>query len=214
MKDRGFAAVGIAAFVLVMGGTAIAAVGGNTHMITAGSSTAAIAKAVGSTAPTATWIGAYLELIGLAATLVFGLWLCARLGSGIWTTIGQSAATANAALGFVSLAVMDTVSYRAGHGIGIQTAKSLVTLEEAAFVGSWFLVALFLLAAGVLALGSGYRRLGWTALAIVAYTLVVTPISFDGAGQFSQMFAALWTLGASIVFLRRAPRGVAVPVPA
>jgi hypothetical protein len=214
MKEKGFAATGIAAVVLVMGGTAIAMAGGDTHTITVGSSTADIAKAVGATAPAATWVGAYLELLGLAATLVFALWLCTRLGSGIWTTIGQAAATANAAVGFVSLAIMDTVSYRAGHGLGLATAKTLVTLEEASFVASWFLVALFLLAAGRLALGSGYRKLAWSAFAIVAYTLVLTPVSFDGAGQFSQMFVAVWTLAASILFLRRSPRPVAVPVPA
>jgi hypothetical protein len=39
----------------------------------------------------------------------------------------------------------------------------------------------------------------------VAYTLVITPLSVDNFGQFSQMFWLLWMVGASIA-LARAPR--------
>ena len=48
------------------------------------------------------------------------------------------------------------LAYRAGHGIGVQLASTLVTVNEALYVGTWFLIAFFLLAAGALAVsGAG-----------------------------------------------------------
>ena len=69
---------------------------------------------------------------------------------------------------------MDAIAYRAGHGMGVQLGTTLVTLNEALFVGTWFLSAFFLLAAGPLALQAGRRALGWSAVGVAAITLVLT----------------------------------------
>ena len=77
--------------------------------------------------------------------------------------------------------------------------------NEAAYVCSWFVVAGFLAGVGVLALRSGRRIVGWSALGIVGYTLVLTPVSVDNAGQFSQLLWLVWGVGTSIA-LARPPR--------
>ena len=41
------------------------------------------------------------------------------------------------------------------------------------------------------------------ALAIVAYTLVLTPLSVDNAGQFSQLLYLLWVVATSNALARR-----------
>jgi hypothetical protein len=127
-------------------------------------------------------------------------------------SIVRLAAAAGAGGGLGSLALMNVISYRAGHGMGLDAAKTLVTASEAIYVGTWFLTATLLAAAGLLAVRAGRRSIGWSALAIVAYTLVLIPVSFDGAGQFSQLLYLLWVVVTSIALARgrREPAGSAV----
>jgi hypothetical protein len=213
-NDRFFAAAGVTSVVLTLVGALIAMVGGKTHELTVGTSAAKLAKDLAEPATTATWIGAYVELIGTVVFLCFAAWACLRLGRGVWSVVGIAAATAYTAVTVSSLALMDAISYRAGHGIGTALARTLVTVNESMYVTTWFLFALFLAAAAVLAVASGRRVLGWSAAAIAAFTVVAAPVSFNGIGQASEMLFFVWTIGASIALLRREPRHATVPVTA
>lgn len=213
MNDRLFAGSGITSMVMTMAGAITAMVGGKTHELDVGTSTAKLAHDLAQPATTASWIGAYVELIGCVLFLVFAVWACAKLGGGIWGTIGVAAATAYTAVTVASLGLMDAISYRAGKGVDLGLAKSLVTLNEALYVTTWFLFALFLAAAAVLAVGAGRRIVGWSAAAIAAFTLVAAP-AFNGLGQAAAMLFFVWVVGASIALMRREPRRAPVPVTA
>jgi hypothetical protein len=212
LHDRWFALCGIAFVVLELGGTFLSMAGGKTHGLTVGSSTADIARAIATPVGAGVWAGAYMELLSVGFFLAFAVWLAERLGGGMLGSIVRLAAAASAGGGLGSLALMNVISYRAGHGMGMDVAKTLVTASEAIYVGTWFLTATLLAAAGLLAVRAGRRSIGWSALAIVAYTLVLTAVSFDGAGQFSQLLYLLWVVVTSIALARgrREPAGGAV----
>jgi hypothetical protein len=195
-------------------GALIAMIGGKTHELTVGTSTAKLTQDLAAPASTATWAGAYVELIGTVLFLCFAAWTCLRLGRGIWSVIGIAAATAYTAVTVSALALMDAISYRAGHGIGAPLARTIVTVNEAMYVTTWFLFALFLAAAAVLALAARRRLLGTSAAAIAAFTLVAAPLSFNGIGQASEMLFFAWTVGASITLLLRPLQHTAIPVTA
>jgi hypothetical protein len=205
LHDRWFAACGIAFVVLELGGTFLSMASGKTHDLTVGSSTAAISRAIATPVGAGVWAGAYMELLSVGFFLAFAVWLAERLGGGPLGSIVRLAAAATAGGGLVSLAFINVISYRAGHGMGMDVAKTLVTASEAVYVGTWIFTATLLAASGLLALRAGRRAIGWSAVAIVAYTLVLTPISFDGAGQFSQLLYLAWVVVTSIV-LGRATR--------
>jgi len=212
--DRLFAGCGIAFVVLDLVGAIIATAGGKTHNLTISSTSAQVAHAVAKPAGTAVWIGAYLELLSVGAFLAFAVWACAKLGGGLLGAIGRAAATGYATVMIASLGVMAAIAYRAGHGMGVQLATTLVTLNEALYVGTWFLTVFFLLAAGALAL-SGARRgaLGWSAIGVATITLIGTAVSLENLGQLSSMLWFAWIVYASIAIARgkRAPaRAVAV----
>jgi hypothetical protein len=214
LHDRWFALCGIAFVVLELGGTFLSMASGKTHGLTVGSSTADIARAIATPVGAGVWTGAYMELLSVGFFLAFAVWLAERLGGGMLGSIVRLAAAASAGGGLGSLALMNVISYRAGHGMGMDAAKTLVTASEAIYVGTWFLTATLLAAAGLLAVRAGRRSIGWSALAIVAYTLVLIPVSFDGAGQFSQLLYLLWVVVTSIALARgrREPAGGAVAV--
>jgi hypothetical protein len=209
--DRFFAAAGIASVVLTLVGAITAMVGGKTHELTVGTSATKLAHDLAQPATAATWVGAYVELVGTVIFLCFAVWACQRLGQGVWSTIGVAAASAYTAVTVASLALMDAISYRAGHGIGAVLARTLVAVNESMYVTTWFLFALFLLAAAVLALTAGRRLLGWSAAAIAAFAAIAAPLSFNGIGQTSEMLFFAWTLAASIALLRREPRRAPIP---
>jgi hypothetical protein len=203
-QDRLFTATGIAFVVLQLVGFGL---GGPTHQLTVTSTTAKLAETLGKPAGTISWVGAYLDLLSVGAFLAFAIWACTRLGGGLAGQIGRAAATSYATVMIASLALMDTIGYRAGHGLSVSVARTLVTANEALFVGTWFLSAFFLLAVGALALRSPHRILGWSAIAIALFTLVATAISVNNLGQFSILLFFGWTVGASITLGRakRAP---------
>jgi hypothetical protein len=212
LHDRWFALCGIAFVVLELGGTFLSMATGKTHGLTVGSSTADIASAIATPAGTGVWVGAYMELLSIGFFLVFAVWLADRLGGGMLGSVVRLAAAAGAGGGVGALAIMNVISYRAGHGMGMDVAKTLVTASEAIYVGTWFFTATLLAAAGILAVRVGRRSIGWSALAIAAYTLVFTAVSFDGSGQFSQLLYLLWVAVTSIALARgrREPAGNAV----
>lgn len=213
MNDRLFAASGVTSMVMTMAGAITAMVGGKTHELMVSTSTAKLSADLAQPATTASWVGAYVELTGCVLFLIFAVWACAKLGGGVWGTIGVAAATSYTAVTVASLALMDAISYRAGKGIDLGLARSLVTLNEALYVTTWFLFALFLAAAAVLAVGAGRRIVGWSAAAIAAFTLVAAP-AFNGLGQAAAMLFFVWVVGASLALMRREPQRAPVPVTA
>jgi hypothetical protein len=211
--DLLFAACGIAFVVLDLLGAIIAMVGGKTHDLTISSTQTDIANAVAKPADTAVWIGGYLEFLSVGAFIAFAVWACVKLGGGLLGAVARAAATGYAAVTIASLAIMAALAYQAGRGIGVQPATALVTVNEALFVGTWFLAVFFLLAVGALALSAARRALGWSAIGIAVLTLVATAISVENIGQFSVMLWFAWIVFASVAIARgkRAPaRTVAV----
>ena len=204
-NDRLFAGCGIAFVVLTLVGVVIATVGGKTHNLTISSTPTQIAHAVAKPAGTAVWIGAYLELLSVGAFLAFAVWACAKLGGGLLGAIGRAAATGYATVTIASLGVMAAIAYRAGHGIGVQLATALVTLNEAVYVTTWFMSVFFLLAAGALALTQTRRALGWSAIGVATLTLIGTAVSLENLGQMSGMLWFAWIVYASIAIARGKP---------
>jgi hypothetical protein len=198
-QDRLFAACGIAFVALELGGVAI---GGKTHHLTVSSSATQIAHALAKPAGTLSWVGGYLELLSFGFFLAFAVWACTKLGGGLLGQIARAAGTSYATLSVASLAVVDAISYRAGHGIGLQLGRTLVTVNEALYVGSWFLIAFFLLGAGAIALSSSRRLLGWSAVGIAAFTLLGTAVSVTGVGQFGILLFFAWVICASVSLAR------------
>jgi hypothetical protein len=212
-QDLVFAVCGIASVVVMLAGVAIGAAGGR-EFATATSSTSEIAKALATPAGNAVWAGAYVELLSYGLFIAFAMWACTKLGGGVLGSIGRASATAYATLGIASLCLMDAIEYRAGHGIGLDVGRTLVTLNEALFIGTWFLAVFFLLAAAPLALASGRRVLGWSAIAVAAVTLVTTATSFDNLGQLSNMLWLAWIVAASIALARgERTRDAVAPIP-
>ena len=203
--DRLFAGCGIAFVVLTLVGAGIATLGGKTHNLTISSTPTQIAHAVAKPAGTAVWIGAYLELLSVGAFLAFAIWACAKLGGGLLGAIGRAAATGYATVTIASLGVMAAIAYRAGHGMGVQLATTLVTLNEALYVGTWFLTVFFLLAAGALSLTRMRRALGWSAIGVAALTLIGTAVSLENLGQMSGMLWFAWIVYASVAIARGKP---------
>ena len=203
--DRLFAGCGIAFVVLTLVGVGIATVGGKTHNLTISSTPTQIAHAVAKPAGTAVWIGAYLELLSVGAFLAFAVWACAKLGGGLLGAIGRAAATGYATVTIASLGVMAAIAYRAGHGMGVQLATALVTLNEAVYVATWFMSVFFLLAAGALALTQMRRVLGWSAIGVATLTLIGTAVSLENLGQMSGMLWFAWIVYASIAIARGKP---------
>lgn len=206
LRDRWFAALGIAGVVLEFAGTFVQMSSKDTHSLTWSSSTAAIAKAFSHRATTVVWVGAYVEIVALACLLAFTLWAAAKLGGGLLGSIASGFAVANVAVSFVSLALLDAAAYLAGGTLPVETARTIVVVNGAAFITTWFLAAFYLLAVAPLALAGGRRGIGWSAIAIAAFTLVGTAVSPDNAGQLSSMLWLLWVAGASIALVRREPR--------
>ncbi len=209
-QDRLFAACGIASVVLELAGAGIAAAGGRTHNLTISSSAAQIAQALAKPSSTLVWVGAYMELLSFGAFLAFAVWACAKLGGGLLGAIGRATGTSYATLSVASLGVADAIAYRAGHGLSLQLGSALVTVNEAIYVGTWFLSVFFLLATGALALTSGRRALGWSAVAIALITLTATAVSVNNLGQLSDLLWLAWIIFASIALTRREP----APAPA
>jgi hypothetical protein len=206
-QDRLFAACGIASVVLELAGFGIASAGGRTHNLTISSSAAQIAHALAKPSGNLVWVGAYLELLSFGAFLAFAIWACAKLGGGLLGAIGGAVGTSYATLSVASLGLADAIAYRAGHGLGVQLGSTLVTVNEALYVGTWFLSAFFLLATGALALTAGRRALGGSAVGIAFVTLIATAVSVENLGQFSVLLWLAWIVYASIALARgeRAP---------
>jgi hypothetical protein len=200
-QDRFFAGAGIASVALMLAGFGI----GHSRMLTISSTPAQVAHALAKPAGSATWVGAYLELLSFGCFLAFAIWACTKLGGGVLGRIAVAAATAYTTLSVAALGLMDAVAYRSGKGIGVQLGSTLVTVNEALYVCTWFLAAFFLLAAGPLALAAGRRALGRSAIGVAAIQLIATAASVDNVGQMTFFLWLIWIVYASFS-LARGPR--------
>jgi hypothetical protein len=212
-QNRLLGACGPAYVLLTLAAVAIGAVGGR-EFATISTTPAQVAHELAKPAGTLVWTAAYLELLSAGFFLAFAIWACAKLGGGLLGAIGRAAATCYAAVGVTALAVGDAIEYRAGHGIGAQLGSVLITINEALYVGTWFLSVFFLLAVGPLALSTGRRALGWSAIGIAAITLLLTAVSLDNLGQMANFLWLVWIVFASIALARRKhPAAAAVTLP-
>lgn len=205
-QDRLFAAGGIASVALVLVGSVIASAGGQpSYTLSSGSTHIAheLAKPVG----TAAWIGAYMQLLSVGCFLAFAIWASAKLGEGLLGRLARASAVSYATLNVVALAAMGALAYRSGHGIGAQLGTALANVSSALFVASWVLGAFFLLAAGPLAIASGRRLLGRSAIGIAVIILVLTPALVEQGGQLGYFLWLIWIVAASVALARgaRAP---------
>jgi len=200
-QNRLFAACGIASAVLVHVGLFVGVASGQAF-VNLSSSPAKVADALANPAGTGVWVGAYLGLLGFGAFLPFAVWASAKLGGGLLGAIARTAASAYASVGIVSLCVFDAVEFRAGHGMGTQLATALTNINEALYVGSWFLSAIFLLAAGALALISTRRALGWSAIAIALLTFVAAAAPTNSLAENPVLLWFIWIAWASISLAR------------
>jgi hypothetical protein len=202
--NRVCAACGITSVVLLLVGSLAGSAGGQPSY-TLSSSTAHIARELAKPVGPLGWVGAYVELLSFGCFLAFLVWACARLGGGLLGAIGRAAGLGYATLSVTALGVMDALAYRAGHGIGAQLGTALANVSSALFVASWLLAAFFLLAAAPLALASGRRALGWSAIGIALLTLVLTPALRENGGQAAYFLWLGWIVYASVSLGRRAP---------
>jgi hypothetical protein len=203
--DRLFAACGIGSVVLQLVGAVVGFAGGR-PMLTLDASAADVAKELASPAGPLAWAGAYLELVSFGAFVAFAFWACAKLGGGLLGGIAQAMALAYATICIVSLGAVHTVMVRQGHGLDLQVARTLTDLNSVLYISAWFVGAFFLLAAGPLALSAGRRKLGWTAIGIAAFTLVVVAIDVNNLGQNATWLFLFWIVGASIALARGGER--------
>ena len=196
-QDRLFAGLGVASVALMLAGFGIGSIG-HSRTLTISSTPAQVADALSQTAGSATWVGTYVELLSFGCFLAFAIWACTKLGGGVLGQIAGAAATGYTTLSIASLGVMDAIAYRSGKGMSVQLGSTLVTVNEALYVCSWFLATFFLLAAGPLALAAGRRALGRSAIAIAAIQLVTTAASVDNLGQMSFFLWLVWIVYASV----------------
>ena len=199
--ERLFAALGIGSVVTELAGVVIGSTGGR-PFVTITSSPADVRSAFATSVGTTAWIGAYLELVSFGMFLAFAVWACARLGGGLLGSIATAAATAYTAVSVVALGIGDALAYRAGHGMDVQLASTLVAVNEAVFVCTWFLSVFFLLAVAPMALAGGRRIVGWSAVGIALVVLVTTAVSVDNLAQMANFLWLLWIIGTSVALAR------------
>jgi hypothetical protein len=164
-----------------------------------------------SPAGAAFWAGAYIELLGLLAMLVFvvALWAVLRrqvAGEWDWVpTLALAAGLVSAGVKLASGPVALPAYDRGADGLGGETIAALIESNGWSFVLSFALNGLFLAAAGAAVLLSGAlpRWLGWLAVAFGAVCLL-SPLGGLGAPPAILLFL-LWVLLAS-GFLLLPPR--------
>ena len=154
-QDRLFAALGIGSVVAELAGFAIGSIGGR-PFVTITSSPADVRSAFGSSVTTAAWVGAYVECSASECSSP------SPSGRPRNSAAGRSARSQPprqryAAVSIGALGIGDALAYRAGHGMGVQLASTLVTLNEAVYVCTWFLSVFYLLAIAPMALAAGRR---------------------------------------------------------
>jgi hypothetical protein len=194
---------GVLFVVLELAGFAIGSAGGRST-VSLSDPTSKIVNAFADPVSTGAWVGAYMELVSLAAFAVFAAWLF-KARPGALATAGLLGASAYIALTAVSLVIGDVLAYRAGHGIREQEILTLFTIQSGLFFTSWGI------AGGILAVAPVTGWLRRSALAIAALSFIAMAFPKADPAQFPQMLFLIWVVAASIAMVRspeRAPAAV------
>lgn len=186
---------GAAFVVLQLGGVIVGAAGGRS-MAALGDPVSKIVGAYDDPAAAGVWVGAYLEVLSLAAFALFAAWLL-RSRRGPLAVAGLLAAGVYVAVSLVALVVGDVLEYRAGHGMASSEILSLFTLQSGLFFATWGIAAAFLALAPV----EGWLRR--TAIAIAALQLVAMAFPTGGPSQMPNMLFLFWVAAAGVVLARR-----------
>jgi hypothetical protein len=198
---------GIAFAVLVPVGFSVAFAGST--LTDLGSSSATIAKAFASPAPTRLWVGEYVEVIALLLFVVFA----ARVRTSLQRVEGEAgwlSATAFgvalvfAATSMVSFATTGAAYYRAGHGIDLQVARALTDIGSFEQTINSGVIGIFLAAtaASILSRRAFNRWFGWTAAVLAAIFFVAMALPKSGIAVAPQLLFSVWAIALSIAMLR------------
>jgi len=143
-------------------------------------------------------LGVYVEALGTVLFLPFAAWLFGRLkqdGRDSWPAVAMLAAgaawvTATLPINESWVGLVD----RAGKGLDIGTAQTVVSINQAWFEMTGILFGLTLLAAGAAIIRGGAmsRWAGWTALVIGVG--VVASVPLGASSTPAQILAFLWFL--------------------
>ena len=198
---------GVLFVVLELGGVIVGAASGRA-MATLGDPASKVMDAFNEPAGTGVWVGAYMELVSLAAFGVFAVWLF-RSRRDMLGTAGLVAAAVWIAVTLAALVAGDVLEYRAGHGMGVQETLLMFDLQAGLFTTTWGIGGAFLLLAPVT---------GWlkrSAQVIAAMSIIGMAFPKATFGQFGATLFLVWVLVAAIVLARRPERmRASAPVPA
>jgi hypothetical protein len=143
-------------------------------------------------------LGVYIEALGTVLFLPFAAWLFGRLrhdGRDSWPAVAMLAAGAGWAV--ITLPVNESwvgLVNRAGKGLDIGTAQTIVSINQAWFEMTGILFGLTLIAAGLAIIrGTSMSRLaGWAA--VVVGLGVVASVPLGAASTPAQILGFLWFL--------------------
>ena len=144
-------------------------------------------------------LGVYIEALGTVLFLPFLAWLLGHLKQGARDSSWPSVATLAAGAGWVVATLPINESWaglvdRAGKGLDIGTAQTVVSINQAWFEMTGVLFGLTLLAAGVAIVRGGAmsRWAGWAAVVIGVGVVASVPIG--AASTPTQILAFVWFL--------------------
>ncbi len=143
-------------------------------------------------------LGVYIEALGTVLFLPFAAWLFGRLkqdGRDSWPAVAMLASGAGWAV--VTLPINESwagLVERAGKGLDIGTAQTIVSINQAWFEMTGILFGLTLIAAGAAIIrGSAMSRwAGWAAVVIGVGVVASVPVG--AASTPTQILAFLWFL--------------------
>lgn len=158
---------------------------------------------------TAHWAGAYVELLGLLALIVFaatlyGVFRRVEGGSGALSTTVLGAGLVSAAVKLASVGPAFAVYWRAHDGMSPQLVSALIDQNNVSFVLTGTIDAVMLGAAAIVILRTGVLRrwLGWLAAAAAAITLLSAPVS-NHVPPLGFLLTLVWFLAAGIAMALR-----------
>lgn len=162
-----------------------------------------------------TWVGVFLELLGLLAFVVFAVTLGSLLESGEGGARVLSRTALGAALIMVAVKIASLPAYilllaRADQGRSLDpsVAGVLFELNNTAFAVTWATIALFLLAASlaIILKKAIPRWLGWFGLVGAIALLEGFADQTNPLGVFAYLGFLAWTIVISVVLVRKAWR--------
>ncbi len=204
------AACGILYIVLSILGHEVLGGGGEAPI--AGAPRAQITSYFANNPPTAqTWMGVYIELVGLVLFVFFlgSLYGVLRRaeGEGGWlSAVAFGGGLLSVAVKLASAPAVIAAYYRASEGLDPQLAAALVDMNNASFVVTWATNAVLLAATAIVVIGTGAlpRWVGWMAAVLSAGLLVGAAVPTSGGAFLPMLLFMIWILATSVVLIRRA----------